>query len=56
MRLLGHAAPVEVDTLVEETLRADAPVQGSFRTVVADTELSGVRLPAGAQVFAIWNP
>jgi cytochrome P450 len=45
-----------VDALVEETLRADAPVQGSFRKVVADTELSGVRLPAGAQVFAVIGP
>jgi cytochrome P450 len=53
VRLLVHPAPVEVDALVEETLRADAPVQGSFRKVVADTELSGVRLPAGAQVFAV---
>jgi cytochrome P450 len=47
------ADPAKVDPLVEETLRADPPVQGSFRTVVADTELSGVRLPAGAQVFAV---
>lgn len=47
------ADPVRADSLVEETLRVDPPVQGSFRTVVADTELSGVRLPAGAQVFAV---
>jgi cytochrome P450 len=47
------ADPARVDALVEETLRMDAPVQGSFRRVVADTELSGVRLPADAQVFAV---
>jgi len=59
--LLGHpglaaaiaADPVRADSLVEETLRVDSPVQGSFRKVVADTELSGVRIPAGAQVFAV---
>jgi len=59
--LLGHsglaaaiaADPVRAESLVEETLRVDPPVQGSFRTVVADTELSGVRIPAGAQVFAV---
>jgi cytochrome P450 len=47
------ADPARADPIIEETLRADSPVQGSFRTVVADTELSGVRLPAGAQVFAV---
>ena len=59
--LLGHpglataiaADPARADPLIEETLRLDPPVQGSFRKVVADTELSGVRLPAGAQVFAV---
>ncbi len=47
------ADPARADPLVEETLRLESPVQGSFRTVVADTELSGVRIPAGAQVFAV---
>ncbi|WP_305787047.1 cytochrome P450 [Symbioplanes lichenis] len=42
-----------VDEIIEETLRLDPPVQGSFRKVVRDTELSGVRVPAGAQVFAV---
>jgi cytochrome P450 len=45
--------PARADPLIEATLRADPPVQGSFRKVVADTELSGVRIPAGAQVFAV---
>jgi cytochrome P450 len=47
------ADPARADPVIEETLRADPPVQGSFRRVVAETELSGVRLPAGAQVFAV---
>ena len=47
------ADPARADALIEETLLADPPVQGSFRKVVADTELSGVRIPAGAQVFAV---
>lgn len=42
-----------VDAVVEETLRVDAPVQGMFRIAVTDTELSGVTIPAGAQVFAL---
>ena len=42
-----------VDAGVEETLRADAPVQGMFRRTVADTEVAGVTIPAGAQVFAL---
>jgi cytochrome P450 len=47
------ADPARAEPVIEETLRADPPVQGSFRKVVAETELSGVRIPAGAQVFAV---
>jgi len=47
--------PELVDTVVEETLRADPPVQGMFRRAVADTQLSGVTIPAGAQVFTLFG-
>ncbi len=43
----------EVAAAVEETLRHDPPVQGMYRRVVADTEVGGALIPAGAQVFAL---
>ena len=42
--------PSLVPALVEEGLRYDTPVQVVFRNVVADTEIRGTRLPAGAKV------
>jgi cytochrome P450 len=47
--------PELVDAVVEETLRIDAPVQGMFRRAVADTEVAGVTIPAGAQVFVLFG-
>ena len=38
----------------KETLRIDAPVQGMFRRAVFDVQVSGVTIPAGAQVFALF--
>ena len=35
-------------TFVEEVLRLESPVQGLFRTCAKDTELHGVKIPAGA--------
>ena len=43
----------DIAAAVEETLRHDPPVQGMYRRVVADTEVGGARIPAGAQVFAL---
>lgn len=42
------ADPTLTPRFVEELLRLESPVQGQFRRVTADTELGGVRLPAGA--------
>lgn len=39
--------------LVEEVLRCEPPVHGILRVTTAETELSGVRLPAGAWVLAL---
>jgi cytochrome P450 len=47
--------PELVDAVIEETLRADPPVQGMFRTAVAETRVGGVTIPAGAQVFALFG-
>ncbi|WP_051799934.1 cytochrome P450 [Catenuloplanes japonicus] len=46
------ADPDAAGALVEETLRLDPPVQGTFRRTVAETELGGARIPAGTQVYA----
>jgi cytochrome P450 len=46
--------PDLVAAVVEETLRIDAPVQGMFRRAVFDVQISGVLIPAGAQVFALF--
>lgn len=39
------------DSCVEEALRYDAPVQATSRIVAADTEISGVSVPAGSEVL-----
>lgn len=43
-----------VSAVVEETLRIDAPMQGAYRRAVFDVQISGVTIPAGAQVFALF--
>ncbi|MAE94302.1 MAG: cytochrome P450 [Deltaproteobacteria bacterium] len=45
------ADPSLVPALVEETLRFDAPVQQLRRVVRGDTELAGVKLPAGSELL-----
>jgi cytochrome P450 len=47
------ADPGLVPSLLEEAVRFDAPVQLVFREAVADVELAGVRIPAGAVVVPI---
>ena len=36
---------------VEEALRYEAPVQGLFRVVMADTEVNGVKIPKGSRIM-----
>jgi cytochrome P450 len=45
--------PERVPALVEEALRFDPPIQVVFRTVTADTEIAGTRIPRGAVVAAL---
>jgi cytochrome P450 len=47
------ADPSLVPSLVEETLRYDAPVQLLFRTATRDTEIAGTPIPEGAWVVPI---
>lgn len=48
------ADPAGIARLVEETLRLSSPAQGLPRRVTADTELGGVRIPAGATVITMY--
>jgi cytochrome P450 len=52
---LGRVAadPSLVPGLIEEAVRFDAPVQLVFREALADVELAGVRIPAGATVVPL---
>lgn len=45
--------PSLVPSLIEETLRWDAPIQMVFRTATADTEIAGTRIPKGATVVPL---
>ncbi|MCC6381961.1 MAG: cytochrome P450 [Dehalococcoidia bacterium] len=40
--------------LVEEALRVESPVQGLFRMARIDTEVGGVRVPAGARLVVMY--
>lgn len=48
-----RAEPEAIPSFVEEVLRFEPSVHGTVRLALADTELSGVRLPAGALVLAL---
>ena len=45
--------PASVPALIEESLRLDSPVQLTVRLSTAETELAGVRIPAGARVLLL---
>jgi len=42
-----------VPNLVEEALRYDAPVQGSFRMTTQEVEIGGTKVPAGAVIMPL---
>lgn len=50
-----RARPADIPAFLEESLRFDAPVQGLFRVATQDTELGGVRIPAGAHVWVVYG-
>jgi cytochrome P450 len=49
-----RAVPEKVPAFVEEALRLESPLQGLFRYTSVETELAGVRIPAGAPVLVLW--
>lgn len=46
--------PHLVPAFVEEACRIDPPFRGHYRTVVTDTELGGVAIPAGSTLVLMW--
>jgi cytochrome P450 len=46
--------PDLVPAFVEEACRIEPPFRGHYRTVVADTELGGVSIPAGSTLVLLW--
>jgi cytochrome P450 len=45
--------PDAIPNFVEECLRLEGPIKGSFRLALRDTTLAGVAIPAGAMVMAV---
>jgi cytochrome P450 len=46
--------PGLIPAFVEEACRIDPPFRGHYRRVVTDTELGGVRVPAGSTLVLAW--
>ncbi len=46
--------PHLVPAFVEEACRIEPPFRGHYRTVVSDTELGGVSIPAGSTLVLVW--
>jgi cytochrome P450 len=46
--------PGLVPAFVEEACRVDPPFRGHYRSVVTDTELGGVPIPAGSALLLAW--
>jgi cytochrome P450 len=45
--------PGEMPNFVEECLRLESPIKGSFRLALCDTKLAGVHIPAGSIAMAV---
>ncbi|MCF1592521.1 cytochrome P450 [Streptomyces muensis] len=54
MRLL-RADQALLPDAIEEALRLESPIQGLFRIATSDTELHGVKIPAGAYVWLVYG-
>ena len=49
------AAPELADPVVEESLRFDTSVQGLWRAALAEDQVGGVALPAGARILVLFG-
>ena len=45
--------PEAIPNFVEECLRLEGPIKGSFRLALCDTKLAGVDIPAGSMAMAV---
>ena len=45
--------PGAIPNFVEECLRLEGPIKGSFRLALSDTSLAGVPIPAGSMLMAV---
>jgi cytochrome P450 len=45
--------PAAIPNFVEECLRLESPIKGSFRLALRDTTLAGVQIPAGSVTMAM---
>ena len=50
-----RATPDLIPRFVDESLRLESPAQGLYRRCTRDTELGGVRIPAGAIVMLMYG-
>src|SRR5262249_37673753 len=48
-----RSEPEAIPNFVEECLRLDGPIKGSFRLALHDTKLADVHIPAGSVVMAV---
>ena len=48
-----RADPEAIRNFIEECLRLEGPIKGSFRLAMHDTKLAGVEIPAGSMVMAV---
>ena len=47
--------PGLIPSFVEESLRYDSPIQGFFRTTLADANVAGATIPSGARVLLLFG-
>jgi cytochrome P450 len=50
-----RADPALIDPFLDECLRVEPPLRGHYRVITRDTELGGVRLPAGGHLLLLWS-
>ena len=48
-----RSGPAAIPNFVEECLRLESPIKGSFRLALRDTKLAGVDIPAGSITMAV---
>jgi len=47
--------PELINSMVEEALRYDSPIQGTFRTNNHELEVQGVKIPANSKILLLWG-